>query len=840
MLALAILVAPSLYGQTQTQVRALNGTNFVSASALAANETKLASLLPTDDVRITFATNYISIKDRYNTYSNNALLDFAEIPYGQIEPLNQQEINDALNNTIAHALNTAVGVTSKTIHVVYATLVSPNRQGQGEVTVRKYFSIGPDAKSRTKGIVKQIKPAPDANPQWGTPLGDQWLDDYVDEIVNAVNDPTYVVNGSVRYDNEVYYAGDTLFYFHRPDELLTGSVSSSETIELLINSNYQVSRVGWSETAANTGIQPLLGNGAATSALTNLTLDASQFGSEVWLTANYGDETGDFIFIPVNLRMELLNTDVVQESVPPDNVVTLTNNGMPFAGYSGFDLKITAYKPGNGGALNSYHFDQTYTNGQSPVASIGYGGVCENIKYEGKLYRGSRQAINRRSFTQRVKCPFDLEELRLVGMSIDGNTRLDDRAGFTFKDRVGDAFDLSNDTLYVVSDSDTLDRSVTVRMNYFGDNPTPDEFWGELNSRPGDQGAEGIWDFGSPNMAGLSISEQNYHHSNDFTLSMTEPAYAADRSRSSTTGSGGYVLNGVSATRPLNHGEVEAKVYPISLTAFDQTATTHLALIRKHKSEEKFEPGLLSALPPNHKFYQEAPVFTTMVTLVTTFQNDIGHLLDNFAIAATKKREIEDMFALKSGITYNYSQLEDPNSRGYKDWRKREYEAKVEFTLPAIPIPTPRIPLWVGEIGAEIVPSGDIFIKSEFQDLKQYNVNNWNRKRTGFAAGYNFYIQLDAGFKMEDQYKDDFTVEAFGSAKVGAGYEYGISFNGGSGQAGSFVTVDFILQPLELSVNLKLAGGNRTGGYNWTVIDATYTYNVWNAKRLNIMTFTLP
>ena len=829
------LVPGRVVGQSN-HIRLLNGAAYVDQNTVSTNAGRLATELPGEDIRITYVTNYVGASNRYEEYTSQTLPNFALVPYGAATPLTAAEQDAALNDAIHHAMTTAQGVSGNTIHIIYATVSSLNRQGHADVKTRKYIDYGPNVKPRTKQIVKQIKPDEEVDPEAGTPDNVQPVSDYVDEIIDAINDPNYVINGSVRYDNEIYFSGDTLYYFHRPNELITGTVSGQQQLELLENTKYPIQQKSWLERTNVPGAGPMLvGNG--TSGVANLRLRAEHFNGDAELQVRYDGEVGIFYFMPVNLRMELQDSSAVESRTPISNRVTLTNNGNPFNQYGGFTMKISAYKENTStGNLTSPIINTTFADGSLPTELIPYpSNACGQVRFEGKLYFGSNQALIRRRFDQRVKCPFDLEGLRIVAQNTGERSQNNDRVGYSYRDTRTDSF-FPGDTLYLVSYPDSMTRHVTVRTNYFDRQPGVDDFWGPESSDPATAGVEGDWDFGSSSMTGLSVDLSDYHHRTNFDVEFTAAAYAPERP-------GTFIRDGLTQSynpynsNAMDHGEVDIQTYPFSLSAFDANTTAYVSLIRRHRTEAVFQPHIMANIGSNDPIWTDAPAFAYVATALSSFQAQLDNFLSAVADGPTKAAWLAK-FRPVLGYKTTYDQLEQRDDKGYFNVREKEYEIALDYNFDEYAIPGLSRGLWLGTFGVFVKPGFKVGFKNQLNDRRPYDGGNWQLTQTTLTGGGGLNGTISVGFKMDDQYQGQFAIDAFGSLTVGFSLEMTSTTNNLNPTAPKTVTVDGVLDPGTLTGRLVLTFGNRGSAYNWTAVDQTYTWTIWQARRANIATFT--
>ena len=446
----------------QANVSVTGGGQYLSQSAVGAASNRLATELPNHDVRISYVTSYVNVPDRYFVYDSLGLMPFSQVPNisGGFPEATQAEKEDAINTGIAEALNNAGGGSS-TIHIIYATAVSLNANAEEEVLSRKFLHFGPSVDRIDEMQVRQIIPDPVLEVLSGAGQNDQYLADYVDELIAALNDPNYVINGTVEYEGNVFFDGDTIFYFHPVDELITTQVGALQKVTLQINPNYPASPIYWTETGPIPSAGPIIESndpGSATDAY--LRLKAAHFNGISELQATYGANTTKIWFYPVNLQLDLSDESVVETHTTSAIDAELTNNGFAWPQHPSLYLQLSLAEP----VLNGMAVFETipFPIGTSPLYTWDWSEeVCGKLRFIASAQRSGPGTMPERVMEIRVKCPFPVDSLIVDHVSSNENAQ----RTVTLAD---------GDTLYVIRAND--DNTRLIKFDLKTDEPLS-KFW---------------------------------------------------------------------------------------------------------------------------------------------------------------------------------------------------------------------------------------------------------------------------------------------------------------------------------------------------------------------------
>lgn len=484
--SLMVLCAGPLLAQVDA-VRLLNGGGYLSESAIDAASRRLSTELPNHELRISYATNYARLTDRYVVYDSSRLLPFGAIPNpaAGLAATSEEEMKMGLRTGIHHALTTAPGGDG-VIHIVYATMVGLDSAGQEVVRTWKYFHFGPAVSRLDKLKVKQIKPSPELEVLSGAAQNDAYLAAYVDELIGALNDPDYAINGTIRYRNELYADGDTIYYFPANAATIRGPLPDREALELRINARYPVSPAGWQPgAAAQTLVEEESGRWLY------LRLYPQHFQDIYALRAVYGNQSATVYFYPVNLQI-YVEPDTLKYLEPhaavQEHAISAYNNGNPFGSHPGLAIR-TRIACEDGAVLAAEALAPPPFGADRLIFGIDALGLrpAQGRQYTiiMELLNGAGQAVCTRRRELGVKWPFDLREL-LVTPS--------DNAGEWKRER--QVSSLSGDTLYIVSSNNDLTRDIGFRLNWAGgERPGVDDYWNSPG--PGAAGPEPVFSFGN-------------------------------------------------------------------------------------------------------------------------------------------------------------------------------------------------------------------------------------------------------------------------------------------------------------------------------------------------------
>ncbi|MEL7160892.1 MAG: hypothetical protein AAFN92_09040, partial [Bacteroidota bacterium] len=444
-----LLSASFLAGQDN--VRLLNGASFISESAVSSAASRLATELPNRDVRISYVANFVTVQDRYREYSEKELMDFAQSPNTDgFQPPTQADREAAVNDAIHYALTEVVD-SENTIHIIYAVSVSLDEQAQEQFEVRKFFSFGDQVPRRDEQIVEQILPSPELLAAGAVADNDVYLRDYVEELIAALSDPGYVVNGTVEYKGDWYYDGDTIFYFYVPDEIVSTEVPGFRTVRLLTNDNYPVDPVNWVEVGEISAAGPIIANTSGGTA--NLKIKAEHFAGIAQLEGRFGTKTTSVWFYPVNVDIELSNEDVVETHTLEPITVTLTNNGYEWIDHPSLTLQISLadpiYDPGDPNAMGIFRSIRFAPGEKAEYIWEWDEEVCDKIRYIGSAQKAISGTEDVAVIQRLVKCPIELS------LSAE-TTHLNDEGG--------PLRSVTGDTLYVVHEDWFNERDVKFKL----------------------------------------------------------------------------------------------------------------------------------------------------------------------------------------------------------------------------------------------------------------------------------------------------------------------------------------------------------------------------------------
>lgn len=699
-----VLCAGPLLAQVDA-VRLLNGGGYLSESAIDAASRRLSTELPNHELRISYATNYARLTDRYVVYDSSRLLPFGAIPNpaAGLAATSEEEMKMGLRTGIHHALTTAPGGDG-VIHIVYATMVGLDSAGQEVVRTWKYFHFGPAVSRLDKLKVKQIKPSPELEVLSGAAQNDAYLAAYVDELIGALNDPDYAINGTIRYRNELYADGDTIYYFPANAATIRGPLPDREALELRINARYPVSPAGWQPgAAAQTLVEEESGRWLY------LRLYPQHFQDIYALRAVYGNQSATVYFYPVNLQI-YVEPDTLKYLEPhaavQEHAISAYNNGNPFGSHPGLAIR-TRIACEDGAVLAAEALAPPPFGADRLIFGIDALGLrpAQGRQYTiiMELLNGAGQAVCTRRRELGVKWPFDLREL-LVTPS--------DNAGEWKRER--QVSSLSGDTLYIVSSNNDLTRDIGFRLNWAGgERPGVDDYWNSPG--PGAAGPEPAFSFG--NSGQIAMPSLTKRRQGPFSVSYG-PAFFP--------GAGVFSIDA---------GAPDIDYYRAKVWAFGEEHAVVLGFLREGRESASIDiPFVTHLLEAIQRSVQRG--VGAVVNKGPNRGLEIGGLTLNFSYGDTRFYE------------------EDSESRFYKVARERTgtayikaKEQRFDFSLIKIPNPIFRLEAYlrfIGQFGATYE-----YAESRFFFEEEYTPKSESLEAFGglsLDAGVDFSIEPVAGF----------------------------------------------------------------------------------------------
>ena len=584
----AVFTLLAVVSFAQNNVRLLNGSAFISEPAANAADTRLATELPNHDVRISYVTSFVGVQDRYKVYEGNDLSTFSQLPNpgSGFVPATQEQKDAAVNVGIHHAITTLPSPSEETIHIIYAVSVSLDAQGNEVFSSRKFFQFGSNVDRRSEKIVEQIIPDPELFAAGIVGSNDTYLADYVEELIVALNDPDYVVNGTIEFEGNTYYDGEVIYYLHEEinqeginvaNEILEGEPAIAKNIKLLINESYPINSINWFESYAE-GDGPLLIAESSSSATPTLGILREHFGTVLNLTVQYDGSNSNFQFIPFNPLIEPDNLgpfEINAAAYLNDGIqvpVSVKNNHAPLNAYPGLDARLYTVTQAEG-ETNPILFENSTTPELVPDFSWQWSQECKWVGFRVYL-KSSLKEIKNNSESIRLKCPFDLTSISVT--SYDNDDQLNSARTVT-----------GDDTLYIVSSDNNVTRKIQYKVNYNGTEPVYNEdnvlndYWlrGPLEDEP-------IIDLGSIvlgtklNSHVIESFPEEYKNHTRFDVRFSEAPFP---------GSG--IFNPLGGT--IN---TEVNYFNVEYNAFGNTVKTNLAFLRENRHETDVDISFLKEL----------------------------------------------------------------------------------------------------------------------------------------------------------------------------------------------------------------------------------------------------
>jgi len=458
LLSLLALLLPAVQLTAQAHVRLINGGDYLGPAAVEAAANRLANELPNYDLRISYVLNFIPIADRYAVYDATRLLPFTAIPNpgeGFSAP-SAAEKKAAFNTAIHHALS-AVPAAGNTIHIVYATVVTLDAAGEEEVATKKYLHFGAGIRRLDRMKVKQVIPAPELEVLSGQAQNDAYLAAYVDELIEVLKDPDYPVTGTIRYEGQVYFHGDTIFMNYQQEEKIAAWAPESRTLTFSAKNAAAISPVTWTE--SHDYRQMLLTTEGLEVRARPYSTHFTHFTA---LTAHYGAGDSTTLYVmPINLQA-VYAPAIVETHAPVPVHIEILNNHVPFELRGSGLLNVV---PQRG---NTIIPPVTFTPGMAPALDWQAAGACGVVPIWVNFVRPAQEAgtIAEMRFRVRVRCPFPLT--RLVASSKPADEQLNGAFVRHTTDR--------RDTLFVVKPGGLVyrDRDIKIQLIHEG---SDDEFW---------------------------------------------------------------------------------------------------------------------------------------------------------------------------------------------------------------------------------------------------------------------------------------------------------------------------------------------------------------------------
>jgi len=469
LLSLLALLLPAVQLTAQAHVRLINGGDYLGPAAVEAAANRLANELPNYDLRISYVLNFIPIADRYAVYDATRLLPFTAIPNpgeGFSAP-SAAEKKAAFNTAIHHALS-AVPAAGNTIHIVYATVVTLDAAGEEEVATKKYLHFGAGIRRLDRMKVKQVIPAPELEVLSGQAQNDAYLAAYVDELIEVLKDPDYPVTGTIRYEGQVYFHGDTIFMNYQQEEKIAAWAPESRTLTFSAKNAAAVSPVTWTE--SHDYRQMLLTTEGLEVRARPYSTHFTHFTA---LTAHYGAGDSTTLYVmPINLQA-VYAPAIVETHAPVPVHIEILNNHVPFELRGSGLLNVV---PQRG---NTIIPPVTFTPGMAPALDWQAAGACGVVPIWVNFVRPAQEAgtIAEMWFRVRVRCPRPLDALTATTtFSEDGLN------GRYKRSTTADA-----DTLYLVKFNNRFNRRVKLNLSLAGEGGDED-YWdygpGQLDDDP--------------------------------------------------------------------------------------------------------------------------------------------------------------------------------------------------------------------------------------------------------------------------------------------------------------------------------------------------------------------
>lgn len=536
----------------QNNVRLLNGSAFISEITASAADERLALELPNHDVRISYVTGFIGVQDRYEVYQSNELIPFSQIPHpGGIVPATQAQKDAAVNAGIHHAITTLSGGSEATIHIIYAVSVSLNTQGEEEFSSRKFFKFGSAVDRRSEAIVKQVKPDPELAAAGIVSGNDTYLTDYVDELIEALKDEDYVIDGTFQYGDDIFFDGDTIVLdYSRNTPYMTNSLPPQKTIQFKVRNAPGASYV-WTESPPESGGYDQQIIASANGETATLKAIPYHFTTYKTITAKINNElVSSVVIIPVNIQIGINPTFL--EGISGEEVdIQIVNNIVGFGNRGSYTLKVSFQDDPDS--------DVTIPYSMSPETTWIPSLPCSQKTFSVDLVDGNAKVLASSSpQTLRVKCPFDLDGIRISGTNNKNaySSQIELVEGRVIEDE---------ETLYMVAGPDIADARV-VQIESLWDGPRPEYNEDDLLN---DYWTEGLTD--EPK----------------WTLATSGNGNPAQPTRQQK-GDGKFFATYYNQHFPqslIDPGQTTINYEDVSIEAFGETKSAKLAFLRENKSK---------------------------------------------------------------------------------------------------------------------------------------------------------------------------------------------------------------------------------------------------------------
>ncbi|MTB52349.1 hypothetical protein [Lewinella sp. W8] len=808
-----ILMAMSWFpAVAQNNVQLLNEASFLSETAVNDASGRLSTELPGRDVRISYVTNFVTVRDRYLEYTDEPLDDFLQMPNpAGFTPPSQADREAAVNTAIHHAITSTTSV-ANTIHIIYAVAISLNASGEEEYEVRKFFQFGSSVPKRDKKIVEQIIPDPELLAAGDISGNDIYLADYVEELIAALTDPNYVINGTIAYEGDNYYDGDTIFYFHLPDEIIETQLAQLQEVDILINQNYPVSNLSWFEAEQIPGAGPIITSTSQGRA--NLSIKHNHFGGLAKLVATYGGETSTVWFYPVNPQLDLgIYEDYVMESHEDISInLEMKNNKTYFNFHPSLKLQtdvLTAY-----GSISSY----MWSLGPNDYNILEWSRLedqCDYVDLRFHLIRGNQTIITRTKRIQ-IKCPIKILGLRAMSHDSETGTINTDRIALGGFD--GDYPGGRNDTLFIVSNDNDLSRKIRYEIVWEGGPPQPEDYWGE-SGNAGATGVEPIWYFGSPGLNLWDVSPEpatTYHREGEFSVLYNSSAFP-----------GAWVFNPDVGDVDENHYEAGVRAFrefENSQIVAQEHQKVNIAFVRDSRFDRTRDLGSLGTIILNgEEVISESPTFFQFLSVIFAAKNDIESFMDDIGLGGTYLDQFLDEFEPGTSIEESYFQKEDESSRHYLNVIEKAYKASLNKEFGPYPVPSLGVDLWIGRLGIFWGAELGLYYLEEKALEKYYFANEYQQTGLTYEHGFNGGISLQGGFTTNEEYEGVFQVTALGSASASVELKCKDNFSPSGYES---TTYELHIMPIVLGINLVLTLGSQDSGYNWDVFNETYSWHL--------------
>ena len=775
-MGIAVLLAARLAAQ-ESPVRMLNGGSYLSEAALSSAAQRLLTELPDYTIRLSYVLNYVHPRDRYMVYDSTRVLPFGAIPNEGLTAMTAEELKTATNTAIHYAL-TSAPVGEAGIHIVYATVVGLDEQGQEVIRTRKYLHFGPAVSRLDKLKVKQIKPSPELEVLSEQSQNDRYLAAYIDELIAALKDPDYAINGTVRYRNELYLDGDTIFYFPKDAATITGPLPEREALELRLNARYPVSPAEWRVGSASLSLVE-----ESSDRWLYLRLYPAHFQGIYALRAVYGNQTTTVYFYPVNLQIyleaeslsALEPTDPVQE-----HVVYPYNNGQLFGVHPSLSIRTRVEResggfiPAEALALPPLGADRlTFgiaTLGLQPAQGRRYTLVMD-------LLNSAGQSVCTRRRPLQVKWPFDLKELLVTPTNTDGQWQTARRVS-----------SLSGDTLYIVSSNNDLTRDIGFRLGWVGPAPSAADYWNY--PAPNSNGPEPEFFFGANPTAPVLISP---------------PPLAKRRQGPFGVGYDARFFPGTGIFS-LDYGAPNIQYYQAGVRAFGEEHRVNLGFLRESR-----EVGSI-----------DIPFITQLFELIKqSVQKGVGRVVSG---GSNNDLEVD-------GLTVNFSYgdtrffEEDPESRFYKIARERTGTAYIKAKDQRIGFSLIKIPNPVFRLAAYLRFAGQFGATYEYAESRFFFEEDYTPKSESLEAFGG--LSLDAGVDFSlNQTKHFSSVEANVDIFLSYPLEIKLKHEWYPETSGDpsppQASREFNHGPAFANVNIVLRSSDQD--YDWEIMNFTYSF----------------